>query len=214
LIFGTARQGRVWPDPALVFGDAMEIILKHDGPIPSGQRASKHSSLRHQIRAEFSQQIRRHWKNQRGLLFSYYSKGLTTVAYKRHNYCKVSSDPDANPFFRVDLCGFSVIPIVSNYNWLGCELDVTFLGDHRRPFRDIDNQVKFVVDTLRMPHPDELPGKGEELFCLLEDDSLITKYCVKASYGGTGSPPSDVLLITAKIAYSDIPSHPALAAWR
>lgn len=200
---------------ALCFGNSMEITLKHNGPIPSGARGNKaHTALKHKIRLEFSQQVRRHWRKPRGLLAEAYARGLPEAFYKRQHYCVVKTDPEKSPFFKVDLCGFSVIPIVSGHNWLACELDITFLGNERRPFTDLDNQVKFVVDALRMPQEDQVPasmrGRGDELFCLVEDDSLISKYCVRSSYGGTGSPPAEELLVTARIVYDSGPGHPAV----
>jgi hypothetical protein len=51
---------------------------------------------------------------------------------------------------------------------------------------DLDNRIKTLFDALRMPHsPDEItdaPADGESrrLYCLLEDDSLITSVAVEA----------------------------------
>jgi hypothetical protein len=51
---------------------------------------------------------------------------------------------------------------------------------------DIDNQVKVIVDALRRPkRDDEMPHKEDDditpnpLYCLLEDDKLITGLRVK-----------------------------------
>ena len=50
---------------------------------------------------------------------------------------------------------------------------------------DIDNRVKTLLDALKMPSTGEIPpgaspGQDEDpLFCLLEDDSLVTRLSVE-----------------------------------
>jgi hypothetical protein len=90
--------------------------------------------------------------------------------------------------------GFEFAPIVSQaYGWNTiATLDILFLrasdpGQLIRHGGDIDNRVKVLFDTLRMPqNRDELPAdakpaEGEAPFCvLLQDDALITSYSVTA----------------------------------
>ena len=69
-----------------------------------------------------------------------------------------------NFFFHVPCAGIKFVPLVG----------------------DIDNRLKTLFDSLRMPqHDSELPPgckhRGGPFFCLLEDDSLITKLTVNTS---------------------------------
>ena len=91
-------------------------------------------------------------------------------------------------FFAVPLGGFRFVPLVHRPHNLACSLDLIFLR-RERPGAivhggDLDNRLKTLFDALRMPHDaSELAGAapvnpGERMFCLLEDDSLITRVSV------------------------------------
>jgi hypothetical protein len=96
--------------------------------------------------------------------------------------------------------GYRFAPLVCEDFSLLCSLDILFL---RRDFPigvvsagDLDNRVKTLIDTLRMPKganelkgyetpaPDENP-----FFCLLEDDDLVTSLTVES--GMLLDPPTD-----------------------
>lgn len=96
--------------------------------------------------------------------------------------------------FRVN--GFEFVPLVIDALAAVCELDILFLRRERpgtliRKSKeyggDLDNRLKLFLDALRCPRdPSELPPEatpdGNELpfLCLLEDDSLITKFQVES----------------------------------
>jgi hypothetical protein len=87
--------------------------------------------------------------------------------------------------------GYRFVPLVCEDFSLLCSLDILFL---RRDFRagvihagDLDNRVKTLIDTLRMPKGanelkgHETPAAGEDpFFCLLEDDNLVTALSVES----------------------------------
>ena len=86
----------------------------------------------------------------------------------------------------VDLCapviigGHSFNPLVRERTALKCALKIIFLR-HEPPGRiyqggDIDNRLKTLLDALSVPQHDEqvIPGSTSPMFCLLEDNSLIT----------------------------------------
>jgi hypothetical protein len=83
--------------------------------------------------------------------------------------------------------GHNCIPLVRNSLWLTCSLDILFLrkegpGALISRGGDLDNRIKTLFDGLRMPTPDE--GRAEKadidpLFCLLEDDALITDLVIR-----------------------------------
>ena len=213
----TVKRTHGWAYPARTVGDGVEITLKHDGGIPASQDDNRHSDFKQSLRVEFSRQLRRLWRQ--GLLKEFYEAGLPVVSHTQpRQWCCVPDDPDKHPFFRVQVCGFSAIPMVSWHNMLGCDLDFSFLGDERGII-DLDNQIKTVFDALRMPHqPNEVPGhmfgKGDDLFCLLEDDAIVKRFCVESRFGGGGSPPDEELFIKARVYPSHGTCHPALDRFR
>jgi hypothetical protein len=87
---------------------------------------------------------------------------------------------------------FWCLPLVSRESQCTCEVSVVFLrrgypGDVMMPTGgDLDNRLKTLFDGLRMPQNEpELAGDTPRasdpfLYCLLEDDGLITKVSVEA----------------------------------
>ncbi|MGH6818671.1 MAG: hypothetical protein ACREC1_07875 [Methylovirgula sp.] len=96
--------------------------------------------------------------------------------------------------------GYRFVPLVCEDFSLLCSLDILFL---RRDFPlgvisagDLDNRVKTLIDTLRMPKgANELKGNEtpmpdeDPFFCLLEDDDLVTSLSVES--GMLLDPPVD-----------------------
>lgn len=85
---------------------------------------------------------------------------------------------------------FRFFPLVTEGREEVAELDITMLRPEPPGYiitqgGDIDNRLKTLFDSLRMPQKDveipsgDFPGEGEDpFFCLLEDDKLITKVSV------------------------------------
>jgi hypothetical protein len=103
------------------------------------------------------------------------------------------------------------VPLVRESNGFNCELTILFLrrdapGSLFTQGGDIDNRIKRLLDGLRMPqNKDELGGDvfGEcetPLYCLLQDDKLITSMNVVTDRllepVADGEEMSDVQLIT------------------
>lgn len=92
----------------------------------------------------------------------------------------------------VELAGFKFVPLITERIFLHAELEVLLLRPEPKGFiltggGDIDNRLKTLLDSLRMPrHPQELPKDDKPtesekpFFCLLEDDSLVTSVSVSA----------------------------------
>jgi len=104
--------------------------------------------------------------------------------------------------------GFSFAPLICQKIHLVCHLDITMLrpeapGSVVTQGGDIDNRLKTLFDSLRMPHnsselpSSDSPGTDETpFFCLLEDDNLITKVTVEADrLLKVTSTPNDVVLV-------------------
>ena len=107
------------------------------------------------------------------------------------------------------------------HNGLDCVIDVRFIGDVRSPLNpegDLDNRLKVLLDALRMPHsPKEVPGNAfgtghDELFCLLEDDSLVRKISIEA-VASPVSPPTYSADLVVRVVPQD-GTHAALELFR
>lgn len=89
-----------------------------------------------------------------------------------------------------DRAGFKFAPLITERLFLHAELEVLFLRPEPKGFiltggGDIDNRLKTLLDSLRMPRnsrelpKDDKPNEEEKpFFCLLEDDSLVTSVSV------------------------------------
>lgn len=94
---------------------------------------------------------------------------------------------------KIDLVGQQAfLPLISKSSKTFCEIDVTFLrqqapGQLIGEGGDIDNRAKTLLDAMRMPSRTELDQisslsqdvNPDLFFCLLQDDSLITKLTVE-----------------------------------
>jgi hypothetical protein len=120
-----------------------------------------------------------------------------------------------NPSLYLEQGKFTFLPLVSSrIGGLFAELDILFLrhqrpGDLLRHGGDIDNRLKTLLDSLRVPqakqneiplgespHPDEVP-----FYCLLEDDALVTKLTITTDQllePGGPSEASVVIHVTVK----------------
>jgi hypothetical protein len=95
------------------------------------------------------------------------------------------------------LGGFEFIPLIVGSLPAVCELDILFLRREQpgslilKPRDDyggdLDNRIKILFDALRVPCKlEELPvgaapaAEEAPFYCLLEDDSLITKFQVES----------------------------------
>jgi hypothetical protein len=161
------------------------IDLEYKGELPSGQNG--HSDAKQELRRVFSSQLRLKWRDSPQLSFW----DQSTFPYATRGQWHYESPEDVNPFYKVNVCGYDAMPLITWHNQLGCSLEITVIGDTRSAAAiinagDLDNRLKVLFDGLRMPHgPKEVPapmfGNGAEpMFCLLEDDSLIQKFSVEA----------------------------------
>jgi len=204
----------------------MDLELDYDGFVPSHQGG--HSEHKQKLRMAFSEQLRRHWTQQSDYLWNWYSKGLPVARVNADGIC----DPDpVEPFFKVELFNYWMIPLASYRNNLSCRVDVKILRRKQRSRlvqgrADLDNQLKLVQDALKMPkNQNEVPGNmyghGDEMFVLVEDDSLITRSSVEGvprlDYSGPSpseSDPEDPVKLRVSVSIRALDSrHPSLLDW-
>jgi hypothetical protein len=146
----------------------MEFRLTYDGPL----KAAAGVDEKHKLRVSFHNQLRLLWKqiplrDRLNLLNSPPKKGHTSII--------------------MEMNGFNFAPLVCERLSLICELNIILLrpeapGSVITQGGDIDNRLKTLFDSLRMPkNLNEIPSGispsdvDDPFFCLLEDDSLITK---------------------------------------
>ena len=118
-------------------------------------------------------------------------------------------DPDYSAVgSKYRLSGYEFVPIVASVLRTHCEVDLLLLRREEpgalitKPADeyggDLDNRLKVFLDGLRVPqNTDEIPKDAQEpaagespFYCLLEDDSLITRFSVESDTLLGDPPPS------------------------
>lgn len=146
----------------------MNFCLTYEGPLPA--TAKNCVGIKHQIRKKIHEQL----------------KDLI----EEHGHALMNA---IGPCL-IQVGGYAFIPLVIDHLHMVCELDITFLRRERagslisKPKDeyggDLDNRLKIFFDALRAPRelhevPTTKPDKDEAvMYCLLEDDALITKFQV------------------------------------
>jgi hypothetical protein len=180
-------------DPAKL-EDGMQFRLTYDGPLFATQRDSspgqpaRHMGNKHDIRLAIHWQLKELWRSYPSLNGSGENRPKILLAGPTGPFTEPVIDPDKLAA-RHAMYGFNFVPLVTQELDLVCAIDILFL----RPDRpgsvvwagDIDNRLKTLLDAFRLPEAAEgysqrKPGKGEmPLYCLLEDDKLISKVAVE-----------------------------------
>ena len=162
----------------------MRFRLIYRGPLRSnGSRQDKHS-IRRAVAPQVLDLSRR--EPLKGLSSCF---GLTPV--ERYPYAPRLVD------------GVMFIPIVWEALFLVANLDILFLrpeepGNVVTQGGDLDNRIKTLFDGLRVPKPGELPSGTSHsgpMWCLLEDDALVTEFSVRTDRLLGPSAPDEVLLV-------------------
>lgn len=168
----------------------MEFTLKYRGPLPGGSASGK-VEYKHSIRKAFHEQLSDYWQRDARL------KGLTPAnfheAQRSEKFAYDVPRPvqgTQNFFYRACCRGIEFVPLVIRIRYMECHLQIDWHrhdppGTILSPNGDIDNRLKTLFDALRMPQNEtEIPADATHdgvFFCLLEDDSLITKLSVNTS---------------------------------
>jgi hypothetical protein len=149
----------------------MEFTLYYRGPL----KANRGARDKHILRQHFHRQMRALWKQ------------LPLSGFTR---LWDPSGPHDDLQIGHQLGAYTFVPLVGDRVSLVAELEITMLrpqapGAIIALGGDIDNRIKTLLDALRMPRdPKEIPkttGPSPDevpFFCLLEDDSLVTRLSV------------------------------------
>jgi len=156
----------------------MEFYLTYRGPLKASGRPLEKQT----IRRIFHKQLQELWLQ----------APLSSYAPPKGHY--LDEDPPETSLSIIQrIAGFRFAPLVTERLHLVADLDITMLrpeppGSIVTQGGDIDNRLKTLLDSLKMPKEvgevprSDSPGGDEDpFFCLLEDDNLITKLTV-----GTG----------------------------
>jgi hypothetical protein len=173
-------------------GDSgMEFRLTYAGPLYATQRDAapgqkpKHVENKHNIRVSFHGQLKNLWEFPP---LKQVKRPPVIVDGSVPEFQEPAVTPEKIAM-KYSIPPFKFVPLVTLELDLLCELEILLL----RPDRpgqvywagDIDNRLKTLLDALRVPEINEgydqrhpLPDGGA-LYCLLEDDKLITKLSVE-----------------------------------
>lgn len=149
----------------------MEFTLYYRGPLKSNAKPKE----KHRLREYFHSQLEVLW-------------GQTPLKNRAKLLDPSPKDGNISLVKRVGEVDF--VPLVSERIYLFAELTITYLrpepaGKIFTGGGDIDNRLKTLLDALRVPNKDQIPRDGlsdhgaKPFFCLLEDDSLVTKIDVQ-----------------------------------
>lgn len=172
----------------------MEFRLLYEGNLPPSANRPRPRE-KHAIRRAFHPQLRRLW-SVRPNLRSYADRVFCESIESRPKPA-VPETPEER--FQIGLkelgrryakAGYELVPIVVPEFALQCSIDILLLRPEQNEvlgeWGDIDGQVKTVLDALRIPDATQETGeaKPEEdehpLFCLLQDDKLISEVKITA----------------------------------
>jgi hypothetical protein len=180
-------------------GNLVEFRLLYEGDLPSCTNANRHPKEKHAIRRALHPQLRRLWSlrsNLRHLAERYLIQAIGNDAPLGTLKNVPELDVDLSPEDRFNLAithigqqfnraGYNIVPLVTDELVLQCSLDILLLRPRGERFifrqGDIDGQLKTLFDALRIPSNggetrEAIPTQDEDpLFCLLEDDKLISE---------------------------------------
>jgi hypothetical protein len=175
-------------DPDVNWDEGMEFRLTYQGVILAergGARGAR-AEHKHEIRRALHPQLKRLWDLSPFLGVKKPSPKVGGLIFGQQNE-RYTVDSLSARFARF---GYNFVPLVTRDLELLCSIEVLFLrfGEPGQVLTsgDIDNRLKTLFDALSMPRDLSQVGKytvpaADEtpFFCLLEDDSLITRAAVE-----------------------------------
>jgi hypothetical protein len=202
--------------PDVPVRSVMEFHLVYAGDLlKSAGNNNKRTWEKHAIRRELHEQIKRLWETHPAL------KVYAAKTVELDDMGNRVSPPQA--FLKRLAHGYSragvgFIPLMTEPNGLVCKLDILLLrpegpGQILDSAGDIDNRIKTLIDALRIPSDfSEMPKRmGDEpdpnpMFCLMEDDKLVTSIKVETDrllFTRGGSEHEAVVIIRVSTAQID-----------
>lgn len=152
----------------------MEFTLVYEGPLKSNGSVND----KQQLRRSFQGQLRQLWAQPP---FS---------GIRDPDFVTYGNSGSRDPITHYKVASFDFVPFVSAKLNAVAELDILMLrpecpGSIITKGGDIDNRIKTLLDSLRVPKDNSEVPQGDSptqdecpFYCLLEDDNLITKLSV------------------------------------
>ena len=165
----------------------MKFRLKYEGPL----KTNGSKNHKHEIRKAFHPQLKNLLEN----------SGLLNILNKAN-----FMNPENEKSIIKKVGNFQFVNLVSSQIGLIAELDIIFMRPEE-PGKiinsgDIDNRIKTLFDALRYPKEEQdLPSEEisdsseHPLFCLLEDDALVSSVNITTDRLLEAKNPSDVFLL-------------------
>jgi hypothetical protein len=165
-----------WPElePSEV---EINFRLIYQGPLPSQSQSKTRAREKHEIRCAFNEQLKYLWGTDPYLTL------INQPGFFHHELNRRITERIGDNFNR---SGFRFVPLVGKEFGTACALNILFLRRDQPGSLieggDLDNRIKTLLDALRIPEGrQEIPDQQASdalLFCLLEDDRLITDLSV------------------------------------
>jgi hypothetical protein len=175
----------------------MKFTLTFDGDLPSNGRPKE----KWKIRNEFHPQLAELWRINPCLQEVQHRRHVSTVGYMQYEIHH--SVPEFRDPYKPDPQGKSVdllepviygsrecLPLIRERLGLKCGLHIVFLRRDEPgniyQSGDLDNRLKTLFDALQVPNADQMAGAptieeiSNPLYCLLEDDKLITGFQIES----------------------------------
>ena len=210
----------------------MELTLRYRGILHSAAGANRVAE-KHRVRQSLGEQLAQYWKQDSRLDGMYNRwKELQIPARAKGKFVVDRPLKDNSKFWwRFPLCGNNYIPLLTHIQLATCELNIRL---YRRlesngvlyEGGDIDNRLKIFLDALQVPsEPSQVPNDTlssdnpadwPPIFCLLDDDSAVTKLSI-TSLKLLGQIPADMndsenyLELDADVKI--VPVTPMLGTW-
>jgi hypothetical protein len=170
----------------------VEFTLCYRGPLKATTKSNQRVEEKHALRRAFHEQLSRLW-SQKPLsdhpeFLEPGKETATRMANKESDKGMFMTFEDIT--LLRDYGGIEFVPTVSADLNMVADLTITLLRPEP-PGRivtqggDIDNRLKTLLDSLKVPREAEIPtsitpsNEPSPLFCLLEDDNLITNLDIK-----------------------------------
>ena len=174
--------------------DVLEFRLLYEGAVLSASRINTRAGEKHMLRKEFHKQLKRLWETKYPLI------GRTAPTIPRPLNAVNSPTIEGGFLAYRDVVadkfsyhGYKFVPIVTEDLFLTCSLAFLWLRPEEPKLLmqggDLDNRIKTVFDSLRMPSVEEAaelkndyPSEPDEtpMYCLMQDDKLVAEIKVTA----------------------------------
>lgn len=181
--------------------DLVEFRLLYSGELHAASGGNTRVEEKHAIRRELHPQLKRLWATHKGLmeLAAHHSAApgyrLPSTPEEHEQASQMINNYGGTEWHRQqglryfakkwERCGCGFIPLITEAIIVRCAIDILFLRPEE-PGRilqsgDLDNRIKTLFDGLRLPaNLDECggiapSGEFDPMYCLLEDDQLISE---------------------------------------